>query len=205
MRADIQHSRMWFTEAASHRCRVRRVLAACGRPKDEHAANSARWVGQTETVRFAARMPLYDIGCAPLASATASASSRITDVSFAMGIAFRSQSIPNTDALANFKKKVTPDVEWPLLKPFQTPAVASLCRHQAWEFCLWTVRRCQQAPRHPGDPGMARPCRSSARPSTRRWRRTISRTVGETDAACRRRTGRNIFARVNVVISSRLI
>jgi hypothetical protein len=64
-----------------------------------------------------------------IASATASASSWITDASFAMGIPFRSQSIPNTDALANFKRKVTPDVEWPLLKPFQTPAVASLCRH----------------------------------------------------------------------------
>jgi hypothetical protein len=68
-----------------------------------------------------------------IASATASASSWITDASFAMGIPFRSQSIPNTDALANFKRKVTPDVEWPLLKPFQTPAVASLCRHHQHE------------------------------------------------------------------------
>ena len=50
--------------------------------------------------------------------------------------------------------------------------------------------------------GMARPCRSSARPSIRRWRQTISRTVGETDAACHRRASRNIFASVNVVIAS---
>jgi hypothetical protein len=43
-----------------------------------------------------------------IASATASASSWSTDVSFAMGIPFRSQSIPNTNALANSEKTVTP-------------------------------------------------------------------------------------------------
>jgi hypothetical protein len=103
MGADIHLSRMWFTEAASQRCRVRRVLAACGHPKDEHAANSARWVRQTKAVRFAARMPLYDIGCA--LHCLSNGLCLVLDYRrfFTMGIPSRSQPIQNTDALANFK------------------------------------------------------------------------------------------------------
>jgi hypothetical protein len=52
-------SRAWFAGAASQRCQVETGVG--GHPKQEHAANPARWVRQTKAVRFAARMPLHNV------------------------------------------------------------------------------------------------------------------------------------------------